>query len=47
MAWADPETGLLYIFLSNRVHPDAENKLLMNKDIRGRIQEVFYNAFIK
>jgi len=44
MAWMDPENGLLYIFLSNRVHPNAENKLLMNKDIRGRIQEVFYQA---
>lgn len=44
MAWMDPENGLLYIFLSNRVHPNAENKTLMNKDIRGRIQEVFYEA---
>lgn len=44
MVWMDPENGLLYIFLSNRVHPNAENKLLMNKDIRGRIQEVFYDA---
>ncbi len=47
MAWADPETGILYVFLSNRVHPDAENKLLMNKDIRGRIQSVFYDALSK
>jgi beta-N-acetylhexosaminidase len=47
MAWADPETGILFIFLSNRIHPDAENKLLMNKDIRGRIQEVFYDAVKK
>jgi beta-N-acetylhexosaminidase len=47
MVWMDPENGLLYIFLSNRVHPNAENKLLMNKDIRGRIQEVFYDAVKK
>lgn len=44
MVWMDPENGLLYIFLSNRVHPNAENKTLMNKDIRGRVQEVFYEA---
>lgn len=44
MVWMDPETGILYVFLSNRVHPDAENKLLMNKNIRARIQEVFYSA---
>jgi beta-glucosidase-like glycosyl hydrolase/CubicO group peptidase (beta-lactamase class C family) len=47
MAWADPENGFLYIFLSNRVHPSAENKLLMSKDIRGRIQSVFYDALPK
>ena len=23
IAWADPETELLYIFLSNRIHPDV------------------------
>jgi len=44
MVWMDPETGILYVFLSNRVHPDAENKLLMNKNIRARIQQVFYDA---
>lgn len=44
MVWMDPETNILYVFLSNRVHPDAENKLLMSKNIRARIQEVFYNA---
>lgn len=44
MVWMDPQNGLLYIFLSNRVHPNAENRTLMNKDIRGRIQEVFYDA---
>lgn len=47
MAWMDPENGLLYIFLSNRVYPDAENRLLMSKDIRGRIQQVFYDAIGK
>lgn len=44
MVWMDPETNILYVFLSNRVHPSAENKLLMSKNIRARIQEVIYNA---
>lgn len=44
MAWIDPDNGILYIFLSNRVHPNAENRLLMSKNIRARIQEVFYSA---
>ena len=24
LTWADPESGILYVFLSNRVYPDAE-----------------------
>ncbi len=38
--WADPETGLLYIFLSNRVYPDASNVKLSELDVRTKIQEV-------
>jgi beta-glucosidase-like glycosyl hydrolase/CubicO group peptidase (beta-lactamase class C family) len=42
--WADPETGLLYIFLSNRVYPDASNNKLVELNIRTRIHEVFAKA---
>lgn len=42
--WADPKNGLVYVFLSNRVFPDAENKKLVQMDIRTRIQEVIYQA---
>jgi beta-N-acetylhexosaminidase len=45
--WADPKYNLVYIFLSNRVHPDAENKLLQQKDIRTRIQDVIYESIEK
>ena len=41
--WIDPEFNLVYIFLSNRVYPDRNNKLL-NANIRPRIQEVIYQA---
>lgn len=44
MVWMDPETNILYIFLSNRVHPEAENKLIISKGIRGKVQEIIYNA---
>jgi beta-N-acetylhexosaminidase len=44
MAWVDPEKELVYIFLSNRVYPDAENKKLINMGIRSKIQEVIYDA---
>lgn len=43
-AWADPENGLVYIFLSNRIYPDAENKKLIKMGIRTRIQQVIYDA---
>jgi CubicO group peptidase (beta-lactamase class C family) len=43
-AWADPENGLIVIFLSNRVYPDAENNKLAKNDIRTKIHECFYEA---
>lgn len=39
--WADPETGLVFVFLSNRVHPDAENKKIVKMSIRTKIHDVF------
>lgn len=42
--WVDPEYQLVYVFLSNRVYPSAENKLLIQSGIRTRIQEYLYQA---
>jgi beta-glucosidase-like glycosyl hydrolase/CubicO group peptidase (beta-lactamase class C family) len=42
--WVDPKYNLVYVFLSNRVYPDAENWKLIKMDIRTRIQEVIYKA---
>ncbi len=47
IAWADPVYNLIYIFLSNRVYPTADNKKLINQDIRAKIQQVAYDAIIK
>ena len=44
IAWADPETGLIYIFLSNRVYPDASDNKLAQMNIRTDVQELFYQA---
>ena len=41
--WVDPEFGLVYIFLSNRVYPDRSAKLNTN-NIRSRIQDVVYES---
>ena len=44
IAWADPEEEVLYIFLSNRIHPDQDNSKLVTSDVRTRIQRVIYDA---
>jgi beta-N-acetylhexosaminidase len=44
MTWVDPKNGVNYIFLSNRVYPDAENKKLLNMSTRTEIQRVIYQA---
>lgn len=46
-AWVDPEHNLVYIFLSNRVHPSADNKKLINGNYRTDIQEIIYKSMIK
>jgi CubicO group peptidase (beta-lactamase class C family) len=47
ISWADPEENLIYIFLSNRIHPSAENKKLITSGVRSQIQEVIYDALIR
>lgn len=42
--WIDPEFNLVYIFLSNRVHPDMTNNKLLNANIRSRIQDAIYQS---
>jgi beta-N-acetylhexosaminidase len=43
-AWADPKNNLVYVFLSNRVYPDAEPNKLAKLGIRGKIHRAFYEA---
>jgi CubicO group peptidase (beta-lactamase class C family) len=42
--WVDPQNELIYIFLSNRVYPDAYNKQIFRKRIRERVHQVIYKA---
>jgi beta-glucosidase-like glycosyl hydrolase/CubicO group peptidase (beta-lactamase class C family) len=49
MAWVDPETEIVYVFLSNRTYPEIvndENKLAKGK-IREEIQKIIQEAIIK
>ena len=45
--WVDPENQLVFIFLSNRVYPDAENNKLSTLNIRPKINQFFYDAIEK
>ena len=42
IAWADPANGLLFVFLSNRVHPSRSSMQLYLRNIRPRIHQVAY-----
>jgi len=42
--WADPDNGLLYIFMSNRVFPTRENVKLFNLNIRTALHQQIYDC---
>ena len=44
--WVDPEYDLIYIFLSNRTFPNADNNKLIKENIRTDIHEVIYNSIM-
>lgn len=45
--WADPESGIIYVFLSNRIYPTADNKGLVNENVRTDIQQIIQDAIIE
>ena len=47
MAWADPETETVYVFLSNRTFPEYTGNSLSKAKIREQIQQVIYDAIVK
>ncbi|GGG89030.1 beta-N-acetylglucosaminidase [Polaribacter pacificus] len=44
--WADPESQIVYVFLSNRVYPNADNRGLIVNDIRTKIQQLIQDAIL-
>jgi len=44
--WVDPDKELIFIFLSNRTWPDAENRKLIQESVRTKIQDILYNCVI-
>lgn len=47
LVWADPETALVYIFLSNRVYPSADNNRITEWSVRTNIQDAIYQIIKK
>ena len=43
LVWADPEHELLYVFLSNRVHPSRDRRAIYTLNIRPRIHTLLYS----
>jgi len=41
--WADPESQLIYVFLSNRTYPTMENRKLIDYNIRTDIKKIIFN----
>ena len=46
MVWVDPKEKLIYIFLSNRVYPKADNWKLTQENIRTKVQQVIYESLL-
>ena len=44
--WVDPDYDLIYVFLSNRIYPDAENRKLLTTDVRTKIHDVIYMSIM-
>jgi beta-N-acetylhexosaminidase len=45
VAFADPDNDLIFIFLSNRVHPTADNKKINEENSRSKMHQAVYDMF--
>lgn len=43
-AWADPEKGIVFVLLANRVHPTASNTF-GDLNVRGKVMEEIFKAY--
>ena len=44
LVWIDPEKELVFVFLSNRVHPSAANNKINTLKIRRKVMDLVYGA---
>jgi CubicO group peptidase (beta-lactamase class C family) len=45
--FADPETQIVYVFLSNRVYPSRENNKLSSASIRSEVQRLIQESIVE
>ncbi|MGM9811408.1 MAG: glycoside hydrolase family 3 N-terminal domain-containing protein [Muribaculaceae bacterium] len=45
--WVDKENDLIYIFLSNRVHPSRDNRAFKTLNARKTIQSIIYQSIVQ
>ena len=42
--WADPDSGILFVFCSNRVYPTRENNKIADLNIRPTMHQAIYDS---
>jgi len=47
MVWADPKNDLLFVFLSNRIYPDAANRRLSILNTRTKLHTAAYKGLVQ
>jgi CubicO group peptidase (beta-lactamase class C family) len=45
--WVDPENEIVFVFLSNRVYPNADNNVIATQKIRQKVHQAVYDAINK
>ena len=45
--WVDPVYDLVFVFLSNRVHPNAQNNKILDMRVRQRVHETVYESIFE
>lgn len=46
MVWADPKEEIIFVFLSNRIHPSVDNRKLSSEKYRENIRQLLYDAIV-
>jgi CubicO group peptidase (beta-lactamase class C family) len=47
LVWADPKYDMVFVFLSNRVHPFRTHRKIYTLNVRPSLMNVFYEAILK